>query len=92
MLDGLAVLVTRGYAAGAPTLVRALGAFCRNDGFADEEIGWLSFACRLSRDVWDDQSWETLSGRLIERARRIGALTVLPHALTRGCDDPPARR
>ena len=84
MLDGLAVLVTRGYATGAPTLVRALGEFCRNDGSADEEIGWLSFACRLSRDVWDDQSWETLAGRLIERARRIGALTVLPHALLEG--------
>ncbi|HWM02280.1 MAG TPA: LuxR C-terminal-related transcriptional regulator, partial [Actinophytocola sp.] len=84
MLDGLAALVTRGYATGAPTLVRALDEFCQNEGFADEEIGWLSFACRLSRDVWDDQSWATLSGRLIERARQIGALTVLPQALIEG--------
>ena len=65
-------------------LARALGTFQRINGFADDAIGWLSFACQLSRDVWDDQSWETLSSQLIERARQTGELTVLPQALTEG--------
>ena len=38
----------------------------------------------MSRDVWDDESWYTLSTRLIEHARQDGALTVLPAALLMG--------
>jgi DNA-binding CsgD family transcriptional regulator len=82
LLDGLAALATRGFAAGAPMVTRALDAFDRRDEDAEGDIDWLSFACRLARDVWDDRRWATLSSRLIERARRAGELTVLPHALT----------
>ena len=84
LLDGLAVLTTRGYAVGAPELARALDAFHRSDVFAEEGIGWLLFACQLSRDVWDDAGWETMSSQLVERARQTGALTVLSHALIEG--------
>ena len=83
LLDGLAVLHTEGSTAGTPMLRRALKAF--RDGTAtDEGLRWLPLACSISRDVWDDESWYTLSARLIEHARQAGALTVLPAALLMG--------
>ena len=83
LLDGLAVLITEGNAAGTPMLRQALEAF-RDGASTDEGLRWLRLACSLSRDVWDDESWYTLSARLIEHARQAGALTVLPAALLTG--------
>ena len=82
LLDGLAVLITDGYAAGAPTLRRAI------DGFRDEEISrgdgrrWLWLASRVAAFLWDDENWDMLSARFVELARDAGALSVLPLALT----------
>jgi len=84
LLDGLAVLVTEGYAAGVPLLKRALGLFCHEEISLEEGLGWLPLACRICADVWDDQSWSVLSARLIELARDAGALRVLPAALASG--------
>jgi DNA-binding CsgD family transcriptional regulator len=84
LLDGLAVLTTEGHAAGAPMVKRALSAFRDQGASAEEAFRWLPFACRMSRDAWDDESWDVLSTRLIERARQAGALTVLPAALLEG--------
>jgi len=83
LLDGLAQLITAGNAAGTPTLRRALKAF-RDGGTADEGFSWLPLACGVARDIWDDESWHTLSARLIEHARQDGALAVLPDALLAG--------
>ena len=82
LLDGLAVLITDGYAAGAPTLRRAI------DGFRDEQISrgdwrrWLWLASRVAAFLWDDENWDMLSARFVELARDAGALSVLPLALT----------
>ena len=38
----------------------------------------------MARASWDDESWQVLSARLIESARRAGALTALPDALQDG--------
>jgi DNA-binding CsgD family transcriptional regulator len=104
LLDGLAAMTLKGYAAGAPVLSQALTAFrghqscaerecgdascagqeCGHASCAGQELGWLPLACRISRDVWDDQSWHALSTRLIELARQAGALGVLPAALLSG--------
>jgi DNA-binding CsgD family transcriptional regulator len=84
LLDGLATLVTQGYAAGAPLLRQALDAFRETKVSLDEGLGWLPLACRLCGAVWDDQSWSVLSARLIELARGSGALSVLPAALESG--------
>jgi DNA-binding CsgD family transcriptional regulator len=51
---------------------------------AADALRWLPFACRMSRVAWDDESWHTLSARLIELARQAGALTVFPDALHDG--------
>jgi DNA-binding CsgD family transcriptional regulator len=84
LLDGLATLVTQGYAAGASPLRQALDVFRETKVSLDEGLGWLPLACRLCGDVWDDQSWSVLSARLIELARNAGALGVLPAALASG--------
>ena len=83
LLDGLAVLLTEGNAAGTPMLRRGLKAF-RDGALTDEGFQWLPLACSMSRDIWDDESWYALSTRLIEHARQAGALTVLPAALLTG--------
>jgi DNA-binding CsgD family transcriptional regulator len=84
LLDGLAALTTEGYAAGMPILKRALTAFRNEEVSVREGFRWLPLACRISRDVWDDESWHALSGWLIQLARQAGALTVLPGALLSG--------
>jgi DNA-binding CsgD family transcriptional regulator len=84
LLDGLTVLITEGHAAGAPVMKRALRAFRNQEASAEETLRWLPFACRMSRDTWDDDGWYMLSARLIELARRAGALRVLPAALLEG--------
>jgi DNA-binding CsgD family transcriptional regulator len=81
VLDGLALLITEGYAAGTPMLRSALTAFRGEDITREEEIRWLWFACRAAADLWDDETRYVLSARHVELARDAGALTVLPIAL-----------
>jgi DNA-binding CsgD family transcriptional regulator len=82
LLDGMAVLTTQGYAAGAPRLKRALAAF-RDQPMADEEaLRWLWLACRVARAMGDDAGWDELTHRHVQLARDAGALSVLPIALT----------
>ena len=81
LLDGLAVLHTEGYAAGAPMLKRALRAFRSDELSSEDGLRWLWLACRTAMDLWDDESWFVLSARQVQLARDAGALTVLPLAL-----------
>jgi DNA-binding CsgD family transcriptional regulator len=81
LLDGLAVLVSEGHEAGAPMLRRALDAF-RSEGISrEEQLRWLWLACRTAIDLWDYETWDVLSIRLVELARDTGALAALPNAL-----------
>jgi hypothetical protein len=82
LLDGAASLITDGYAAGAPILKRAIGAFRSERLSAEEEIRWLWLACRTAVNLWDDESWHLLSSRHVDLARGAGALSVLPIALS----------
>jgi hypothetical protein len=84
LLNGLTLLITEGHAAGAPAMKRALCVFRNQDASAEETLRWLPFACRMSRDTWDDDGWYVLSARLIELARQAGALRLLPAALLEG--------
>ena len=83
LLDGMALLLTEGHAAGAPTLKRALAAVRRQDFSRDEGARWrwLWLACHAATDLWDDGSWDVLSSRHVQLARDTGALAVLPIAL-----------
>jgi DNA-binding CsgD family transcriptional regulator len=82
LLDGLALLITEGPAAGAPTLKRALRAFCDEDASTADGIRWLWLACHTAGLLWDDKTCDLLSARYIRRARDAGALTALPLALS----------
>jgi DNA-binding CsgD family transcriptional regulator len=81
LLDGLALLITEGHAAGAPTLKRALRAFRGQHISREEELRWLWLAGRTAALLWDYETWDVLSARHVQLARETGALTVLPIAL-----------
>jgi DNA-binding CsgD family transcriptional regulator len=81
LLDGLALLVTEGYAAGTPALKRALLAVLSQDISAEEGLSWLWLAERAAMAVWDDETWHTLARRHVKLARDAGALSELPLAV-----------
>ena len=81
LLDGLALLVTEGYAAGTPALRRALLTARSQDISAEEGLGWLWLAERAAMAVWDDETWHILASRHIKLAREAGALSELPLAV-----------
>jgi DNA-binding CsgD family transcriptional regulator/tetratricopeptide (TPR) repeat protein len=81
LLDGLALLVTEGYAAGTPALRRALLAFRGQDISAEEGLSWLWLAGMAAIAVWDDETWHILASRHVKLARDAGALSELPLAV-----------
>jgi DNA-binding CsgD family transcriptional regulator len=81
LLEGLAVLTTQGYAAGAPMLKAALAAFRDDELAEEEELRWLWLACHIARALCDDQAWDELTAQQVELARRSGAFALLPVAL-----------
>jgi DNA-binding CsgD family transcriptional regulator len=82
LLDGLALLITDGYAAGRPTLTRAVNAFRGQDMSRAEGRRWLWLASRVAAFLWDDEAWDVLSASFVQLARDAGALSLLPLALT----------
>jgi DNA-binding CsgD family transcriptional regulator len=81
LLDGLGLLITEGYAAGIPTLSRAVNAFRDEDISRGEDRRWLSLAARVAAFLWDDNTWDVLSARFVQLGRDAGALSGLPLAL-----------
>jgi DNA-binding CsgD family transcriptional regulator len=81
LLDGLALLIAEGHAAGTPSLRRALDAFLADDISEQERIRWLWLACHAAGRLWDYETQEVLSDRQVHFARGAGALTILPIAL-----------
>jgi DNA-binding CsgD family transcriptional regulator len=85
LLDGLALLITKGYPAGAPVLKDAMSAFRAvdvsteqaADVSSEEEVRCLYLATIAARLVWDYESWDALAGRLITAAHEAGALIAL---------------
>ena len=81
LLDGLAILITEGYQAGAPALRRAVSAFRRGDAAPEDELRWCFVTCHSAHDLWDDDGWDVLSARYLRLARNVGALGLLPIVL-----------
>jgi DNA-binding CsgD family transcriptional regulator len=81
LLDGLALLVTKGYQAGTPALRQALLAFRSQDISAEEGLSWLWLAERAAMATWDDETWHILASRHVKLARDAGAISELPLAV-----------
>jgi DNA-binding CsgD family transcriptional regulator len=81
LLDGLALLITKGKAAGTPTLKRALSAFRSQSISREQGLRRLWLACHTAADLWDDEMRHVLATRCAELARDGGALPVLRVAL-----------
>ncbi|HEX7145618.1 MAG TPA: LuxR C-terminal-related transcriptional regulator [Gaiellaceae bacterium] len=82
LLDGLAVLITDGAAAGTPVLRKALTAFGNDEIGTDEGLRWLWLAGRAAGYIWDYENWDALTRAQARIARESGALTVLPLTLS----------
>jgi DNA-binding CsgD family transcriptional regulator len=82
LLDGLALLTREGYVAAVPALKVALRAFRDEPLSEEDELRWLWLACRIARALADDGAWDELTARHLELARRAGAFSALPVALT----------
>jgi DNA-binding CsgD family transcriptional regulator/tetratricopeptide (TPR) repeat protein len=78
LLNGLATLVTQGYAAAVAPLRAALEAFRRDDGPSPAKDRWLWLACRVAADLWEHEIWEELAASGVRRARETGALSIFP--------------
>ena len=80
LLDGLALLVTEGYPAGAPVLRQAVSALRGTDVSREEKLRRPWLACHAAGLVWDYASWDVLSDRQVTLARDAGVLITLPIA------------
>jgi hypothetical protein len=81
LLDGLALVVTDGHAAGAALMRRALRAFRARELSPEECVAWGGTACIASGLMWDYESWDEISARLVQSARDAGGLSALPFGL-----------
>jgi DNA-binding CsgD family transcriptional regulator len=82
LLDGLAIRFTDGYAAAKEPLQRAVRASASADVAPEDAIRWSWLACDCAAELWDDETWYTLSARYVTRVREAGALGELPLALS----------
>jgi DNA-binding CsgD family transcriptional regulator len=86
LLDGLALRLTEGYAAAAPTLTRALELVLAPEVGTDQVGRWLALAgsrpsTMVAIELWDAESWFLLTTRQAQGARDAGALVQLRLAL-----------
>ena len=86
LLDALALRLTEGYAAAAPTLTRALELVLAPEVGTDEAGRWLWLAgsrpsAAVAVELWDAESWHFLAARQVQVARDTGALVQLRLAL-----------
>jgi len=82
LLDGLAVLICEGPAAGTPILRKALRAFHSDKIGTEEGLRWLWLAGRAAGFIWDYEGWDSLTTQQIRAAREVGALAHLPLAFS----------
>jgi DNA-binding CsgD family transcriptional regulator len=78
VLDGLALVITDGPAAAAPTLRRAVSVFAAADLTMEEELRWGFFAQAAASARWDYDAWRAMLERQVGLARDAGALEQLP--------------
>jgi DNA-binding CsgD family transcriptional regulator len=81
LLEGSALYYRDGYAAGAPTLHKALAGF--GPGLAvEEELQLLWMATTTALRLWDADRWTQLSQRHMQLVRQTGVLSDVALTLT----------
>lgn len=85
LLTGVAHLLIDGFGPAAPTLRAALAGLRHGELPDDGSLRWLWLACRIARALGEDVLWDELTERQVDLARKVGALAVLPIALTERC-------
>jgi DNA-binding CsgD family transcriptional regulator len=81
LLDGLALILTDGRRAATPFLEHASAGFADPEAPAEQVLRWGWLATVGAVLVWDYESCLAISGRTVQLARDLGALTVLAVAL-----------
>jgi DNA-binding CsgD family transcriptional regulator len=79
-LDAAALLIDEGWMTGAPAVQRALTALRETPMLREFELHWLFLASRVAIWVWDDETWDALSGQTLAKVRDAGVLALLPFA------------
>ncbi|CND62721.1 transcriptional regulator%2C luxR family [Mycobacterium tuberculosis] len=82
LLDGLAVRISEGLAAGMPILRPALEVFRGPDLSEEDGLRWLWLASVTASALWDHGAWSVLAARHVRLARESGQTAALPLALT----------
>ncbi|MEU8234595.1 AAA family ATPase [Actinoplanes sp. NPDC048967] len=80
--EALLVLATDGRAAAEPMLRDALSVLLASDLPAENWLYHGASAATAAAAVWDLESWNAVSSRQATLARELGALAVLPTALS----------
>jgi DNA-binding CsgD family transcriptional regulator len=78
LLLGLAIRLTDGCRAAAPTLSRALSTYRAQERTLDRMCLAYNIA---AEELWDDEAWLELASAQADLARATGALLLLPYAL-----------
>ncbi len=87
LLDAFAIRLTRGYAAAAPTLARALELLLATDVIDKDASRRLSLSSSrngniVALELWDDEALHRLAARQVQVTRDAGALVHLQFALS----------
>ncbi|HWX73696.1 MAG TPA: LuxR C-terminal-related transcriptional regulator, partial [Solirubrobacteraceae bacterium] len=81
LLDGFALAISGGYAAGVPTLQQALAAFADPAVAPEELVRFGDSAAFAASALWDAR-WGPISERVLALCRETGAGEGLPRALS----------
>jgi DNA-binding CsgD family transcriptional regulator len=82
LLDGLALLITEGREAAAPTLRQAVRIFPKEELSVDKGLLWGGLAAAAAGTLWDFESMQAVLSRQTELARIAGAVAPLCFTLT----------
>jgi DNA-binding CsgD family transcriptional regulator len=81
-LNAFAIHFVDGFQAAAPVLRKAVVAAQSQDFSSPEQLRWLALAALIPPLLWDQEAWEELIELQLQSVREMGALEVLPTALT----------
>src|SRR5580704_5796433 len=82
LLEGLTLLITDGYKSGTSVLKKALMAFKGDQIGADDRLRWSWLAGGAAGFIWDYDGWDLFTTQQERLARDVGALSLLPVALS----------